>query len=220
MISIEDPVEHVIPGISQLEVNSKADISFAALLRNSLRQNPDIICIGEIRDPETAAIAVQTAQTGHLIIATLHSKDNLGTIDRLTNLGIPPRSLAATMQVLISQRLIRLLCPHCKKQITLSPEQSDLFKRYHFHPDAVYAPGDGCPECSGTGYQGRMALFDVLVMDPALRSILESQNVTLSAVSDYVQTMPNAKGISEQALALAAEGKTSLAEFERLSTNP
>lgn len=102
VISIEDPIEHVMENISQMEVNTKADITFAKLLRNALRQNPDIICLGEIRDEETAQVSAHAAQTGHLIIATVHSNDNLGTIDRLVNLGIPLRSVAATLQLIVS----------------------------------------------------------------------------------------------------------------------
>lgn len=159
--------------ISQMEVNTKADITFAKLLRNALRQNPDIICLGEIRDEETAQVSAHAAQTGHLIIATVHSNDNLGTIDRLVNLGIPLRSVAATLQLIVSQRLVRKLC-RCKKPVELSPELKEYFKSQNLSTKNVCGPV-GCRECDGTGYSGRTALFDLMIMNNSLRSALEAE---------------------------------------------
>ena len=131
VISIEDPIERVLPNVSQMEVNTKADITFAKILRNALRQNPDVICLGEIRDEETAEIAIHAAQTGHLIISTVHSNDSVDTLDRLSSLGVPFRSLASTIKVIINQRLARRLCPHCKKSAAQMPKKwYDLFQKY------------------------------------------------------------------------------------------
>ena len=218
VISIEDPVEHVMPSISQMEVNIKADITFASLLRNALRQNPDVICVGEIRDEETAEIAVHASQTGHLIIATLHSNDNIGTIDRLMNLGIPLRSIAATLHVIISQRLIRKLCPHCKAQAELTAEQKAFMERYGFPTDNIYAPR-GCPNCDGTGYLGRQALFEILVMDAGLRAVLEAPNASNTTIQEYVDSHQNTANIAGQALTLVGSGVTSYEEFERVTIN-
>ena len=218
VISIEDPVEHVMPSISQMEVNIKADITFASLLRNALRQNPDVICVGEIRDEETAEIAVHASQTGHLIIATLHSNDNIGTIDRLMNLGIPLRSIAATLHVIISQRLIRKLCPHCKAQAELTAEQKAFMERYGFPTDNIYAPR-GCPNCDGTGYLGRQALFEILVMDAGLRAVLEAPNASNTTIQEYVDSHQNTANIAGQALTLVSSGVTSYEEFERVTIN-
>ena len=157
VISIEDPIEHVVPAISQMEVNTRAGITFGSLLRNALRQNPDIICLGEIRDEETAEIAVQAAQTGHLIIATLHSNDNIGTIDRLANLNIPLRSIANTLQLVVSQRLVRKLCS-CKKHRPPTEEEKAAMQKYDIDCSKVWIP-KGCPKCGETGFSGRIALF-------------------------------------------------------------
>ncbi len=218
VISIEDPIEHVMPAISQMEVNVKADITFASLLRNALRQNPDVICVGEIRDEETAEIAVHASQTGHLIIATLHSNDNLGTIDRLMNLGVPLRSIAATLHVIISQRLIRKLCPHCRKKAELTPERKAFMERYGFPTENVCEP-QGCPNCDGTGYRGRQALFEILVMEPGLRAVLEAPNASNTTIQEYVDNHQTTANIAGQALTLVSEGITSYEEFERVTLN-
>ena len=218
VISIEDPVEHVMPNISQMEVNVKAGITFASLLRNSLRQNPDIIFLGEIRDEETAQIAVNASQTGHLIIATIHSNDNIGTIDRLMNLGLPLRSIAATLHVIISQRLIRKLCTHCKVKADLKREQKDLLESCGLPTDNVSAP-HSCPRCRGTGYSGRRAIFEVLIMDAGLRAVLEDPDASNTSIREYVEKNQDMANIAGEALTLVSEGVTSYEEFERVTLN-
>jgi len=217
VISIEDPIEHVIPTISQMEVNSKAGITFASLLRNALRQNPDIICLGEIRDEETAQVATHAAQTGHLIIATVHSNDNLGTIDRLVNLGVPLRSVAATLQLIVSQRLVRKLC-HCKKPVTPSPEIHQYFQQQHLNEKNICGPV-GCRDCDGTGYVGRTALFDLLVMNNELRSALEAENATLSSIKVQLEKAHGSSILAYEGFKLVADGITSLDEVERVTLN-
>ena len=218
VISIEDPIENIMPQISQMEVNAKADITFAALLRNALRQNPDIICLGEIRDEETAEIAVQAAQTGHLIIATVHSNDNLGTVDRLQNLGVPLRTIAATLHVIISQRLVRTLCPDCKKHIALIPELQDYFERAHLPADNVFAPV-GCPKCDGTGYAGRRAIFDIMVVNHELRNLLEDENTTLATVQAYIEKAHGSSMMAYKGYQLVAQGVCSIEEVNRIALN-
>lgn len=218
VISIEDPIENIMPQISQMEVNTKADITFGALLRNALRQNPDIICLGEIRDEETAEIAVQAAQTGHLIIATVHSNDNLGTVDRLQNLGIPLRTIAGTLHVIISQRLIRTLCPACKKRRALTPELQDYFVRANLPTDNVFAAA-GCPQCDGTGYAGRRAIFDIMVVNHQLRELLEDEATTLATVQAYIEREHGSSVMAYKGYRLAAEGITSLDEVNRIALN-
>lgn len=218
VLSIEDPVERVIPNISQIEVNSKAGITFASVLRNSLRQNPDIICLGEIRDEETAGVAAQAAQTGHLIIATLHSNDNIGTIVRLTDLGIPLRNIAAALQMSISQRLIRRLCPHCKKTAVLTDIQQAYCQQYNIPFDAIKQPS-GCPKCGNTGYKGRIAVFEVLVMDEGLRRVLEQQGSTISDVKAYVDSTIGAGALGSRIMSYVIHGETSWEEYERATVN-
>ena len=218
VISIEDPIEHVIANISQMEVNPKAGITFASLLRNALRQNPDIICLGEIRDEETAQVAAHAAQTGHLIIATVHSNDNLGTIDRLVNLGVPLRSVAATLQLIVSQRLVRKLCPNCKKPVELSPELREYFREQKLSEKNVYGPV-GCRECDGSGYSGRTALFDLMVMNNELRSTLEAEGATLSSIKVQIEKEHGSTILAYEGFKLAAEGVTSIDEVERVTLN-
>ena len=218
VISIEDPIENIMPQISQMEVNTKAGITFAALLRNSLRQNPDIICLGEIRDEETAEIAVQAAQTGHLIIATVHSNDNLGTVDRLNNLGVPLRTVAATLRVIISQRLVRTLCPHCKKNIPVPQELKNYFAQARLPEDNLCTPV-GCPKCDGTGYHGRRAVFDIMVVNNQLRDLLEDENTTLAAVQAYIEKEHGSSIMVYKGYQLVAQGVTSIEEVNRIALN-
>ncbi len=218
VISIEDPVERMMPMISQMEVNVKAGITFASLLRNALRQNPDVICLGEIRDEETAEVAVHAAQTGHLIIATLHSNDSIGTIVRLMDLGIPLRSIAAALHVIVSQRLIRKLCTHCRKKAELSPDQQAYFAERGISTESMYVPC-GCPHCDGTGYSGRRALFEILLMDTGLRAALEEPNASNTSIKAYLDAHQGAETLREQALRMVERGETSWDELERITVN-
>lgn len=218
VISIEDPIERVIPRIAQMEVNAKAQITFASLLRNSLRQNPDIICVGEIRDEETAEIASHAAQTGHLIIATLHSNDNIGTILRLIDLGVPMRSIAGCLHLVISQRLVRLLCPHCKKKTAMTPEQKAFCAQYNIPEQEIYIPG-GCPQCGNTGYAGRKAVFEMLIMDAGLRAVMEDPNTSITMIQKYLTENQNSDNIASMTFSMVLKGETSWAEFERVNMN-
>lgn len=217
VISIEDPIERVLPNVSQMEINTKADITFAKILRNALRQNPDVICLGEIRDEETAEIAVHAAQTGHLIISTVHSNDSVDTLDRLSSLGIPFRSLASTIKVIINQRLARRLCPHCKKPATQMPKKwYDLFEQFGLDPSGLQMP-QGCPECNGTGYKGRVACFDILVIDNQLRAELEQENASLSRIKQIADARELSNNLIYHAATLAAQGITSINEADRVT---
>ena len=215
VISIEDPIEHVISAISQMEVNEPAGIGFSQLLRNALRQNPDIICLGEIRDEDTAQTAIHAAQTGHLIIATLHSNDNIGTIDRLANLNIPLRSIAGTLRVVVSQRLVRKLCS-CKKSASPSDEDKMKFKEFGIDCSKVFVP-KGCPKCGNTGYRGRQALFDILAVDDELRELLEDEHTNLSNIQKRLKKSAGGNAMVRSGYALAAKGVTSLDEVRRVT---
>ncbi|MBQ7693689.1 MAG: Flp pilus assembly complex ATPase component TadA [Lentisphaeria bacterium] len=215
VISIEDPIEHIMPSISQMEVNESAGITFSQLLRNALRQNPDVICVGEIRDEDTAAVAVHAAQTGHLIIATLHSNDNISTIDRLANLNVPLRSIAGTLQVVISQRLVRKLCT-CKKRVEPTPEQQATLREAGQECTCVYEPV-GCPKCGNTGYSGRMAVFDILTVNDELRALLEDEHTNLSNVRRQLEKASHGNVMARGGYALVARGITSIAEVVRVT---
>lgn len=214
VMSIEDPIENIMPNISQMEVNTKAEITFAALLRNALRQNPDVICLGEIRDRETAEIATQAAQTGHFIVATLHSNDNIGTLDRMMSLGVPMRSLASTLRMIVSQRLVRKLCS-CKQRTTLPEEYREYFEASGWRQDQIYAPC-GCRECDGTGYKERHAIFEMMPMTTELKALLENGE-SLSEVKEFLEQQNGSSSMMlNDALRLVERGETSIDEVERV----
>jgi type II secretory ATPase GspE/PulE/Tfp pilus assembly ATPase PilB-like protein len=217
VISIEDPIERVLPNVSQMEVNAKADITFAKILRNALRQNPDVICLGEIRDEETAEIAVHAAQTGHLIISTVHSNDSVDTLDRLSSLGVPLRSLASTIKIIINQRLVRRLCPHCKQLAARMPKRwYNFFEENKLPYDNLFV-SRGCPECNGTGFKGRVACFDILVIDNQIRSILEQSHASLMQIKQIADSRNIVNSLQYQAAKLAADGIVSLEEIDRVT---
>lgn len=216
IMSIEDPIENIIPNISQMEVNNKAEITFAALLRNALRQNPDVICLGEIRDSETAEIAAQAAQTGHLIVATLHSNDNIGTLDRMMSLGVPMRTLASTLRMIVSQRLVRTLCPSCKQRVALPEEYREYFEASGWRQDPIYGPC-GCRECDGTGYRGRHAIFEMMPMTAELKALLENGEVSLTEINEFLEQQNGGSSMMlNDALRLVERGETSIDEVERV----
>ncbi len=215
VISIEDPIEHVVENVSQMEVNAKADITFARLLRNALRQNPDIICLGEIRDEETAQVAVHAAQTGHLIIATVHSNDNVGTIDRIVNLGVPLRSVAGVLQMIVSQRLVRKLC-ECAEPDTPSPGLAEYLRQAGL-PTNGLRRAKGCRKCDGTGYSGRIALFDIMVMNNRLREVFEDEHATISSIKIEIEKEHGSSIMAYEGYKLAAAGITSVEEVERVT---
>jgi general secretion pathway protein E len=179
IVTVEDPIEMVMEEFNQIGVQHGIGVSFDSILRNILRQDPDIIMIGEIRDRETAENAVQSALTGHLVLSTLHTNDSASTIIRLLDLGVPPFLISATVLGIVAQRLVRKICPHCKKIRTLSRDESDYLQL----PVKSYAvwEGEGCKECRGTGYKGRSGLFEVMDMNERLKALV-SGSVELAAI--------------------------------------
>jgi type IV pilus assembly protein PilB len=167
--TIEDPVEYEIPGINQTQVNVKAGLDFARALRAFLRQDPDIIMVGEIRDTETAKIAVEAALTGHLLIATLHTHDAASALTRLTEMGIEPFNVSASLVGVLAQRLVRKVCDNCKVEYTPEP---DVLRRIGLREDEIRGKllyrGVGCEKCSGSGYNGRYAIHEFLAVDDEL----------------------------------------------------
>ncbi len=173
IITVEDPVEYQMPGIAQVQVNDKIGLTFAAALRSILRQDPDIVMIGETRDQETAQIAIQAALTGHLVLSTIHTNNAPASITRLIDMGIEPFLIASSIVAIIAQRLVRRLCNKCK-QIDTSPTQDVLsllgLSAQEAHTITFYKP-IGCEECNETGYRGRLAIFEIMVMSPALAKL-------------------------------------------------
>jgi general secretion pathway protein E len=179
VVTVEDPIEYKLADVSQIEVNVKANITFANALRSILRQDPDVICVGEIRDKETAEMALQASHTGHLVLATLHSSSNMAALVRLMDLGIKPMMLASALNVIISQRLVRRLCDNCKVCAQLSDSYITDLRKKQIDYTKIMSP-NGCHMCDGTGYRGRTAILDVMVLDDKIKSSLVNSNLSLS----------------------------------------
>lgn len=174
IISIEDPVEYIIPGVTQLSISKEKKISFEDIIRFILRQDPEIINIGEIRDEITAKTAFDASQTGHLVFSTLHTKSSVDTIERLHDLGVEGFILSRNLSLVISQRLIRTLCPECKEKIEIS---EDEIKYYNLSKDGEYYRARGCMDCYFTGYKDRAAIFEMLVIDDEVRELIKNKDI-------------------------------------------
>jgi general secretion pathway protein E len=214
VITVEDPIEYVLPNASQIEVNPKADITFAKSLRSILRQDPDVICVGEIRDEETAAIALRAAQTGHLVLATIHSDSNASALVRLLDLKVTPLLLSSGLDILVSQRLVRRLCSHCKVPAELTPSQLHDFRKKGINYRNIFK-AKGCERCRETGYYGRIAIFDILNLDNELKSDIANNKLSIT----QLKTEGDKKGRSnlrKQGLKAVVSGITSLDELKRV----
>jgi type II secretory ATPase GspE/PulE/Tfp pilus assembly ATPase PilB-like protein len=213
VITVEDPIEAVLPQASQIEINPKADITFANALRSVLRQDPDVICVGEIRDEETAEIALRAAQTGHLVLATLHSENNATALIRLLDLGISPLLLSGGLNLVVSQRLLRCLCGHCKAPAHLSDSQIEEFDKKSIDPARIFQAA-GCKHCGQTGYSGRTAVCDLMVVDEAIKAkMAESGSLIDHLRSDASRSHT---GLRKQGLKKVVAGITSLDELKRV----
>lgn len=174
IITVEDPVEANIDGINQVQVNPKANLTFASALRSILRQDPDIIMIGEIRDGETASIAVQASITGHLVVSTLHTNSAASTVTRLADMGIEPYLIADSVVGIIAQRLVRRLCPECKEEYEAPEEEKRLLGFTEEQPLKLYKPC-GCEKCDGTGYKGRIGVYEIMEVTPGVKKAIARQ---------------------------------------------
>ncbi|MBT9584631.1 Flp pilus assembly complex ATPase component TadA [bacterium] len=217
VVTVEDPIEYQLEGINQVQVNVRAGVTFASALRSILRQDPDVVLIGEIRDLETAEIAVQAAQTGHLVLSTLHTNDSLSTISRLVVMGVPPYLLASSLLCVLAQRLVRRLCPHCRQQAQAEPAALRLLKAAGIAepPETLFRPA-GCDKCNYVGYRGRMGIFELLMMTSRVRQML------LDGASEAdVERLARSEGMHsllEDGLGKCAQGLTSLDELLRVIT--
>ncbi|MDP7346953.1 MAG: ATPase, T2SS/T4P/T4SS family, partial [Phycisphaeraceae bacterium] len=179
VLTVEDPVEYDIEGLIQVQVNPNVGLTFAAALRSFLRQDPDIILVGETRDLETAQIAVQASLTGHLVFSTLHTNDAPSSIARLLDLGLEPFLVTATIEGIVSQRLVRRICPRCREEYTPTEEQlMQLSLRPEDVAGRVFYRGVGCDFCNHSGYKGRQALYEIMVMDDDLRDLIMQEAST------------------------------------------
>jgi general secretion pathway protein E len=214
VITVEDPIEAVLPEASQIEINEKADITFAKTLRSVLRQDPDVICVGEIRDEETAEIALRAAQTGHLVLATIHCDSNGTALIRLLDLGVSPLLLSAGLNLVVSQRLVRCLCKHCKQPAHLSDSQMDGLKKKGIDHSHVFE-AVGCKHCEKTGYSGRTAIGDLMIVDDSLKAEI-AKSESLIARLRTEGTHRGIVGLRKAGLKKVVAGITSLEELKRV----
>jgi len=214
IITVEDPVEYVIPGINQVQVNTKAGLTFATCLRSILRQDPNVIMVGEIRDRETAEIALKAAQTGHLVLSTLHTNDSVSAVTRLLDLGVPGFQIATSVSGIIAQRLVRRLCT-CHATVPSSPEWSARMMQVNImDPPREQHILTGCDKCDLTGYRGRVGVYEMLTFDEAVRSAVRS-----GGRSDEIRALARNNGMKlmqEYALDRVQRGHTTLDEVQRV----
>ncbi len=214
IVTIEDPVEYQMRGINQIQVNTKSGLTFAAGLRAILRHDPDVVLIGEIRDRETAEIAVQASLTGHLVFSTLHTNDAPGAATRLIDMGIEPYLVSSSLELVAAQRLVRLICPKCKEQ---TPPEEVAKLRLEFGeevPDEIYR-GKGCRNCQGTGYRGRQGLFELMPITDDIRALIIER--TSSRIIRRVAVQQGMSSLREDGWRLIREGKTTPEEVLRMT---
>lgn len=220
VVTLEDPVEYNINGVNQVQINEKTGMTFASGLRSILRQDPDIIAVGEIRDGETADIAMRAAITGHVVLSTIHTNDAISTIDRLLDIGVEPYLINSALKGVVSQRLVRRICPKCKVAYTPSTDEVDDLKlpkmKYGSGANLTFYKGEGCSECYGTGYLGRIAVFEMLPMTREIKHCI-SARAGREAIEKVVSTPGyDFVSIRENAIGLVLNGITTSEEVMRV----
>jgi MSHA biogenesis protein MshE len=217
VITIEDPVEYRLQGINQVQVNEKIDLTFARILRSALRQDPDVVLVGEMRDQETAQIGMRAALTGHVVLSTLHTNDAVSTPIRLFDMGIPDYMVASSLQAVIAQRLVRLVCESCTEPHTLKPTEQEWLKAElrDTVADHSYVHGRGCSHCNGTGYRGRTGVYEMLEMTAAVAEAANHQDPT--HFLKIANAQMNGQTLLRHAVSLAVAGKTTVSEAMRVT---
>lgn len=216
LVTLEDPVEYNIDGVNQVQINEKVGMTFAEGLRAVLRQDPDIIAVGEIRDGETAEIAMRSAITGHLVLSTVHTYDAAATIDRLVDIGVEPYLIASGVRGIVSQRLVRCVCPHCREAYAPDEEELALFG---LAPDShvEFYRGAGCPMCFNTGYRGRTGVFEILILDRDLRSRITG-GATREVLQEAIDSTGRYQSMASGLKRLVLEGTTTAEEARKTMT--
>jgi MSHA biogenesis protein MshE len=215
IITVEDPVEYRLPRINQVQVNPKIDLTFSRVLRTTLRQDPDIIMVGEMRDKETVEIGLRGALTGHLVLSTLHTNDSISSAIRLLDMGAPGYLVASSLRAIIAQRLVRRICDNCSVDEEVSKEAHFWLKTLNEDISHItFKKGAGCQKCNQSGYRGRVGVFELLEMTEAMMSALKNNDT--SAFSDAARLSPDYKPLAHSALLYAKEGITSIDEVLKL----
>ena len=218
IITVEDPVEYRIPGVNQVTVNNKAGLTFASGLRTILRQDPNIIMVGEVRDRETAEITINAALTGHLVFSTLHTNDAPGAVTRLLDMGVEPFLIVSSLRGVVAQRLVRKICPECGKEYTPEPHSNErIYLGVGPEEPLTLRKGEGCPLCNFTGYKGRMAIHEIMPILPEMKELImrHAPDAEIFAAS----RRSGAKTIKEDGIAKVLAGKTTVEELLRVSFN-
>ena len=213
IITIEDPVEQLIPGVNQVQINDEIDLSFDGMLRRVLRQDPNVIMVGEIRDNATAELALRSALTGHLILSTLHTNDSVSVITRLENMGLEPYLIAAVLRCSVAQRLVRKICPSCRKEIAASGQLRSLLKKYAIDGDCAYE-SSGCPSCDYSGYRGRTVISEVFTVDKTAEEMI-AERKPVTEILRYATAHTGMRTMTKNALQKVADGITTMREVER-----
>lgn len=212
VITVEDPVEFIVPGANQIQINEQIELGFETILRRVLRQDPNVIMVGEIRDSATAEIAVRAALTGHLVFSTLHTNDAVSVIPRLTNMGVEPYLTAAVLRGAVAQRLVRRLCPECAAKRNATPREARILRKAGIRTRTI-RDSAGCEHCSGTGYKGRTVIAETFEMDAGLEEHILA-NARMSTLASYLRDS-GFSSIANEAVRRLAAGETTLREIER-----
>lgn len=215
VVTLEDPVEYNIDGVNQVQINEKTGMDFANGLRAILRQDPDIIAVGEIRDGETAQISMRAAITGHVVLSTIHTNDAVGTIERLEDIGVEPYLIATALRAVISQRLVRRICPKCKKSYEATAEEVRRLGLSTEHKH-IFCRGEGCADCFNTGYRGRIGVFEILEITPEIRPLISRQAGRPAIEQELASAHSEFKTLRENAIQLVEEGITTAEEVQRV----
>ncbi len=215
ILTVEDPVEYVLQGIAQIQVNPKIHLDFARALRSFLRQDPDVIMVGEIRDEETAQIAIQAALTGHLVFSTLHTNDSASALTRLVDMGVEPYLLTSSITAILAQRLVRRICPHCVEPYESSEYERELLASYFKDAEKQLFKGKGCENCLSTGFSGRVGIFELLTLSPRIRQMVQDK-----ASSEEIKAQSIKEGmitLREDGIRKVFDGLTTLSEIMRVT---
>src|SRR3989339_109221 len=209
IVTIEDPIEYNLDGVNQSQAKPEINYTFAEAIKTFLRQDPNVIMVGEIRDPETANIANRAAMTGHLVLSTLHTNDAPSAVNRLIDLGLAPFQMASSVSLIVAQRLVRKICQHCRIERPLTTEQRDELRIN----DNVFSVGEGCDVCGQTGYKGRIGLYEVMPVSPAIKELIMNKanayDIRLLAVQEGML------GLREDGIVKMKDGITTAAEVLR-----
>ena len=214
-ITVEDPVEYHVPGVNQIQVNTKVGLTFAAGLRSILRHDPDAVMVGEIRDKETAETAVQASLTGHVVFSTLHTNDAAGAVTRLIDMGVEPFLIASSVEGVLAQRLVRRVCRHCSA--SYEPDVADLPKDFNLRQGQTLTSGEGCRECRQTGFRGRLGIYELLSMSTEIREMI-MERVNAPAIAAHAREHGHLHTLKQDGYAKALDGKTTIGEVMRALT--